>query len=452
MKTISRLFLFLAVLCLTGCSGEEQTVAFSVHEINSPNDAESYTVGVSANCPWLIYDDKNRTYTDNRTGEGDAEVRITVYSNTTTEDQTYRVTIQSRDGTSSDVLVINQEAWKETVAGKTTTIPAEGCEFSVDILTNDEVKDMQLPEWISFVSSRSLSEHVYTFKAEPNRTGKERSGTITLHGKDSSGSTTVTQKPYYPTGIEMDGLDNVFLADGNTYSFPIKPVPEYAATSGLEASMSAGNASIEDGNLLVQCSVPGTHTLKITHYGNTIYTKDITFVSPEISLNVSDGAEYCIGQPFEITADIPQEYAEISVSDETILKKTDGKYVFTKEGEAEITARNILSGKETKIHVYSSYITFPDISSSIVQIGSYSLLSCTAGVNVYDTESYTIYTTVGTGNERFTVKQGTLSGTGTLSSVSYSCELKGNFNQEDVRIHVETVTSNGEKKTKSIHL
>lgn len=373
MKTISRLFLFLAVLCLTGCSGEE--------------------------------------------------------------------------GPDVTVSII-----KETHIVNISPLPGEGCEFEADVLSNDYVESMKLPEWISFVSSRSLTKYIYKFKAEPNKTGKERSGTIIIYGEDSSGKTTVTQKPYNPTGIEIDGIDNVILADGKTYTFPIKPVPEYAGTSELKVSITAGSAFIKDGNIHICCDTAGTHTLEVMLGNKNIYTKEITFVSPEISLNVRDGAEYCIGQPFEITADIPQEYAEISVPDETILKKKDGKYVFTKEGEAEITARNILSGKETKIHVYSSYITFSDISSSMVQIGSYSILSIGTVANMYDAESYTIYITVGTDSEKLATKEGTGSGQGKLTAEEYSCTIKGNFNKEDLWIHVETVTSNGEKKTKSIHL
>lgn len=452
MKTILKTLLFMAVLCLTGCSGEDSQVTFSVHEINSPNDAQTYTVAVSANCPWLISDDRNRTYTDIRTGEGDAEVRITVYCNATTEDQTYRVIIRSRDGSCSDELVINQEAWRETHAGNISTLPAEGCEFSIDILTNDNVKEMDLPEWISFVSSRALTEHVYMFKAEPNKTGAERSGTITLYGEDSYTGTIVKQKPYYPTGIDIEEIKDVLLASGETYTFPFKPIPEYACTSELKVSTSVKSAHIENGYIHILCDEPRTHTLEILQDGKCIYSKEFVCISPEISLNISNGAEYCIATPFEINTDIPQEYAEISFSDDSVIEKVKDKYMFTKEGTVEILARNTLSGKEAKVSVSGSYITFSDISSSLIQIDGYIMISYGTVIKMYDVESYVIYSTIKGNGEKYVIKEGTGNGSGKFTTVDYAANAKGYFNQEDVWIHVEAIMTNGEKKSKSMHL
>ena len=452
MKTIMKTILMLAVLCLAGCSGEDSRVSFSIHEIDAPNDATEYSVDISANCPWIISDDNPHTYTNIRTGEGDMQVRLVVFSNQSTDDQTYKVTIQSRDGTSSDELTIHQEAWKDTQTEEQVSLPAEGGEFVVDVLSNDNMKDMDLPEWISFVSSRALNEHAFTFRAEPNMTGKERTGKIHLYGEDSQASTLVTQEPYAPTGVEVEDITDVLLASDRTYSFPIRPVPDYAGYANLEARMSAGSAYIEGGYLHVRCGTPGTCTLEILLEDKAVYSKELTFITPDIPLAVKDGDEYCIAQPFDITTGIPQEYVEITVSDATALKQEGERYAFTKEGTVEVTARNILSGNEARATVSSSYITIQHPAFSLIQVNDYCSLIVGTTVNMYDAISCTIYTTCAEDGEHMAVKEEPCSGKGKLTSVNYNVEIKGTFKKEDVEIHAEFLTADGRTIRKSVRL
>lgn len=249
MKTICKIFLLVVLLCLTGCSSDDpQSVSFSIKTHETSYLGEILTVNVTANCTWTINETSQQVLIQEMSGNGDDIIRIHIAQNTEYDDLTHSITITSEDGTSSDVLTIKQETRIGTLAESIEMLSAEGGDFTIPIKTNDEITEVDTPEWITFISSRALTDYTYSFTAEPNKTGSARNGTITIRGKYQTKTITIEQDSYAPTGVGL--LQDLKIVYTSNQSVGICLLPEYADWSKLKVKTSNScQASIEEGYL-----------------------------------------------------------------------------------------------------------------------------------------------------------------------------------------------------------
>lgn len=452
MRRILKTALLLAVLCLAGCSGDDpQSVAFSENELHTGTLGDIFTVNITANCPWSIRESSTEVLIQGATGEGSAPIRVNVAQNLSHDELEHVIVITSQDGTSSDTLTIFQQAVPGFFPGHVDAISEEGGTFSVPVMTNVTSMKIETPEWITETGSRAMDRLTYTFTAEPNKTGKVRTGNITFKGKELTGNVQVTQKAYSPTAIEITGLGEAITASETPHAFPVKVTPEYACTDNITVSTTAGKAYIKDGTLYIQSAEQGSSTIEFKSDGAVLLTSTVDFVSPELPLALKDGMEYCLGTSFGMMEGFPEKYAEISVSDSSVLVREEGGYAFRKEGTVTVSVRNTVSGKEAEFTVSGSCITFPSVSMSSIVVGSYSIVSYGVGIDMYDVSEYTVYTTYGDSTEKLGETSGTGNNPKGITSLSYSLPSFRNAEKGKIHVHVEAVIS-GEKKTRVLDL
>lgn len=297
MRRILRTVLFLAVLCLTGCSSEDpQSVAFTVHEAEVDCKGTRLTIGIQANCPWTITDEAKKTITDQKIGTGSITTQVTVFSSSSYDDQTYRVTVTSEDGSSSDVLTIRQKAKPAILADNIGLISEEGGTFTIPVKTNDNIVSVDTPEWMTYTSSRGLTGYTYVFMAEQNKTGSVRIGTIKLNGKENVTKLEVTQDSYAPASVHFEyDPSYVTKREFNVRTFAD---PEYADLSKLRIETSEGcTATIEDGYMNVKLTDYGEFSISMLTEEKEVCQIDGECVPPEPFQD--DRMESYLGQNYD---------------------------------------------------------------------------------------------------------------------------------------------------------
>ncbi len=247
MKTIMRTALLLSVLCLTGCKGEDpQSVKFLPNELYAVDYGCNISLSITANCPWRITENSDLIELDQMQGTGDATINGRLLPNTGYDALAHQITVTSQDGTSSDLCTINQGPAIKVEISEIDMLPEEGGTFFMPVQTNDVIKDVQTPEWIEFVSSRGLTGYTYTFTAEPNKTGKQREGYVTIEGETGFYDiASVMQDSYAPTSIIIEDFP-AYLTTTSFWRY-ISVEPEYADLSKLEISFpETGYAKIKE--------------------------------------------------------------------------------------------------------------------------------------------------------------------------------------------------------------
>lgn len=371
MKQLLKLFLFMGVLCMAGCSGEDpQHVAFSVNELEVGPDATRMTIGIEANCPWTITDEKNKTFTEEREGIGSMETIFIVLTNPDFEPKQYTVTITSEDGTSSDVLIVHQKEQYGLEADRSELIAAEGGEVHIPVRTNDKIDNIETPDWITFTSSRALTGYTYTFAAEPNKTGSPRKGKISLYGEHyTSSRIDVTQDSYAPTGVDTSLIPEVIavdITDGSTfdslYQYPIALVPDYADFSKLRMDYdprTQSNASIGDYTLNIKFFDKGYKSSRIGEIINlSFYNNKELIAQKEVRplfeyLTKIEERTVLVGKTTTInTGELPKEYYQIELPDDGAVTHA-GDFVLriNKLGTHSVILKSLLTGKEKNIKI-----------------------------------------------------------------------------------------------------
>ena len=246
MKTIMKTALLLAVLCLTGCKGEDpQSVKFLSNELDAVDYGCNISLSITANCPWRITENSDLVELDQMQGTGDATINGRLLPNTGYDAFAHQITVTSQDGTSSDLCTINQGPAIKVEISEIDMISEEGGTFSMPVQTNDVIKKVQTSEWITFVSSRGLTGYTYTFTAESNKTGKQREGYVWIEGETGFyDSVSVMQDSYAPTSVTVEDFP-AYVTTNGFWRF-ISAEPEYADLSKLEISFpEAGYAKID---------------------------------------------------------------------------------------------------------------------------------------------------------------------------------------------------------------
>ena len=244
MKNIT-IFLFTFLLVLSSCSKESSHVSFSTREISVGSEASSFSVNVEADCQWSIRCIEGNVQIQALISSGSGTINVLVPKNGSYEDVQHAVVIESSDGEASDKLLIKQGKAYGYETKPTSMLSCEGQEFDISLSTNDQIESVDAPEWITFLSSRALTPYTYSFKAEPNKSGAQRKGTITFRGKHKNKAVTIEQDSYEPTGVDVSLVPDVapiFYIDNTVkcelLRFPVSAIPEYADLSKISVSHS----------------------------------------------------------------------------------------------------------------------------------------------------------------------------------------------------------------------
>lgn len=359
MRHLLRAILLVSVLCMAGCKEEEpQSVAFSIHEKTLGDKGEGFYVNIDANCSWTISCDCGYNLANKESGEGPSDIFVYLFSNENYKENIYRITITSEDGTSSDVLTVTQGEKIDFIPDPSDLIHEEGGEFHITAKTNDEITSITTPEWITWNSSRALSEHTYSFTVEPNKTGTKRDGHIRFIGKRTDQNVTVTQNSFMPTGVKILSTP-IYALTGEAVSLDIALEPEYADDSELYIKILHDGREIKstysNHQLQFTASYAGEYTLEF--YGNDtlIQTETIEAFDKEfMGLNCEESC--LVGDIIDINVSIPMNICSIEiVGGKNILEKvSETKYVVTGEGSFTFIGTNTLTGNKNKKTVNSS--------------------------------------------------------------------------------------------------
>lgn len=353
MKHLSKLFLIMTILCLTGCSEDEepQSVAFSIDEVKVGPGATRMSITVEANCPWTITDEKDRTFTEIRQGSGTVETPFIVFTNPDYETKQYTVTVTSKDGTSTDVLTVTQGEAFGLEAGKASPVAAEGGTIDIPVRTNDQIGNIETPEWIAFTSSRALTGYTYTFTAEPNKTGSPRTGYISLKGKNyTSSRIEVKQDSYAPTGVIIEGLPTKTVE--KSLSFAVQLEPSYADWDKLNiTSDNASNVWLNGQTASVELKEYGKSTINFYGDGKEIYSTQVERFPSKI-LPYSDDINVYWGEEFLLSYNYKSDDYVVKIENPEIIKpEEDGKLKASNVGASAITVRHEELGLEDKVTV-----------------------------------------------------------------------------------------------------
>lgn len=224
----------------------------------------------------------------------------------------------------------------------------EGGTVTVPVKTNDEITDVQTPDWITFTSSRALTGYTYTFTAEPNKTRKARKDYIFINGENSSERIEVSQDSYTPDSAWVD-VPTCVIRD-TSGSYPINTVPEYADASKVDVIENEFylHSRITDNELHLNFLSLATNYLEEVSFqlgisGKVVSEYTIGILRPDMYLR-SQRYMYYPGENFRIET-IPEPYGKITYSDpDIIVKLEDGRLHAVKNGTCTITATNLASG------------------------------------------------------------------------------------------------------------
>lgn len=382
MKTLWNFILFLAVLCLAGCSSEDpQSVAFSMKEMTVDSKSNFIKVDIQSNCAWTIRPEKGNPVSSMDAGVGPATITVSVKENVTYDDMAHAIAIYSEDGTSADRLNITQKAAFGLEAVAPDMLDCEGGTFDVKVNTNDEIEKVDVPEWITFTGSRALTGYTYTFTAEPNKTGSPRTGSVRIVGKNKATQFDVKQDSYAPTGVDVSGIPKVvpiiwegFSTVAEPLFYPIQIIPEYADYSKLSVKSSVEEvfkASIVDSTVKIEFE-PG-YGSSINKHRLDFFSGDVKIASAEFSAIQETLYDYkkittCKGSTFSIPTNFLQTkyYDFILPENGGITYLGNFKFKANIEGDYKITMVSLLSGRTKDIDVkVSKYVAKASASYSV---------------------------------------------------------------------------------------
>lgn len=441
MKTLWNFILLMGILCLAGCSSDEpQSVSFPEERIESPSCGWTYNLNIEANCPWSIRSESPNIRIEPSSGKGSSTSVLHLPENNTYDDITFRITVTSEDGTSSDVLTIVQKAMTGLEVERTGIISEEGGTFTMSVRTNDNITTVGTPDWITFTSSRALTGYTYTFSAEPNKTGAVRKGTVSFNGEGGSYQTEVTQDSYAPDSAWVEVP--VCVLRGTSGDYPIHVVPEYADMSKVTVTENCFylNAGISDNKLHLDFHSLETDYLEEVSFqlnvnGEAVSEYTVGIVRPDIYLT-SPRYMYYPGENFYIET-IPEPYSKITYSNpDVITKLEDGRLHAAKNGTCTITVTNMASEAVT-----SKTFTVYDIALDSKYYGVSNPHDDLWELTIHGTARgrgitlYKMYITLEGSTEQLAVKQG--SGNDNTYSINYSGTIS--FNGMDYESAIDII-------------
>lgn len=366
MKNFFKTWLLLTVLCIAGCSGEDDPQSVSILTEDAAVTAEggSLTLSIEANCPWTVSEQSDLVTVTQATGSGNASVKVQIARNAAYDGVTHTIAVTSEDGTSTDRFTVTQEQSYAVQAGSHDMLDCGGGTFSVPVSTNDNISKVEVPDWITFIESRALTGYTYTFTAESNRTGAVRQAAVRIVGARSDGEFTVKQDSYAPASAEAEIPAIVEMAQlPVTASVGISP--EYADWSKLTAEADGCTATIADRMLTVNAASAGTFTVRLLSGGSELLSSELTVVdsfdADSVAISLPDSLAMS-DEPYTFGVTLIPGYADGN----RISAKASGAEVSFMDGILSVTARqegtcriSILSSDK---EIYSKDITVYDAS------------------------------------------------------------------------------------------
>ena len=373
MKKILSIIMLLGVLCLAGCSEEvPQNVFFDKEEATVTSFENSVNVGISADCKWNIQVTSGNPTVSVMSGEGQAFITVTVRNNKTYDGIDHTIVITSENGKSSDSFTIHQWPLLETTADS-PLVSCEGGSFDVKMKSSDTFSNVETPDWITFTSSRAMKDYVYSFTAEPNKTGKMRTGSVWLKGMLIHEEIIIKQSPYSPTSVTLGEIPEHVFA-GEKFELNVSPEPEYADDSNISVKVLRNGKEVEStfeyNRLQFYPSYSGEYTLEFYEGAKLLRSEVIKVLNGDIHMSLSCGESCLVGDTINVMVDIPMDMCSIKADgDKGALEKiSETTYVVKKEGVFYFTATNILSGRKDQSSVNASFVisnSWRDIKPSL---------------------------------------------------------------------------------------
>lgn len=388
--------MLLGVLCLAGCSEEvPQNVFFDKEEATVTSFENSVNVGISADCKWNIQVTSGNPTVSVTSGEGQAFITVTVRKNKTYDGIDHTIVITSENGKSSDSFTIHQWPLLETTADS-PLVSCEGGSFDVKVKSSDTFSDVETPDWITFTSSRAMKDYVYSFKAEPNKTGKMRTGSVWLKGMLIHEEIVIKQDSYAPTGVVVNGASEKTVE--SELNFDVELVPEYADWSKIKIETSKDmNATLSNGTLSVKLNGYGIHTLKIKKAKNdtpeiigseVLYSLPIERFPDRILSNTDQRILY-VGEEFSLKPIYESEDYVYSISDNSIISIDENNtFTATGKGHATISVEHPKLGLKESVDIKVQDIIFTAWMDSYLNWSSSWSVNIIAVVDGTDITSY----------------------------------------------------------------
>ena len=227
MKRINIFIWLLCALTIYSCKDEKVPQNFSVacQEYKVGSKGGSFSASVVSNYDWTA-SSPNEWITTTVYDQEDDYVKVMVEKNTTLEDRTGSVIIQSGDW--SHTIKVFQEQSSDIVLNETSyKLSDEGGSISVELEANATYGIKITEEWIQEdVSSRAMEGYTHTFVISPNETFDDRSGYIIFEMKDKADTVTVWQSQ--KNGLILTEKEQVVHEDGGQISFEVKANVDYS--------------------------------------------------------------------------------------------------------------------------------------------------------------------------------------------------------------------------------
>ena len=373
MKKILSFILLLGLLCIAGCSEDiPQNVFFDKEEATVTSFENSVNVGISADCKWNIQVTSGNPTISVMSGEGQAFITVTVRKNKTYDGIDHTIVITSENGKSSDSFTIHQWPVLETTADS-PLVSCEGGSFDVKVKSSDTFSNVETPDWITFTSSRAMKDYVYSFTAEPNKTGKQRTGSVWLKGMLVHEEIIIKQSPYIPTGVTLGEIPEYVFTE-EKFVLDVSPEPEYSDGSSLSAKvLYNGNeveSSFEYSRLQFYPSYSGEYTLEFYQGPALLRTEVVKVYNGDVHMSLSCGESCLVGDTINVKVDIPMDMCTIKADGDkgTLEKINETTYVVKKEGSFSFTATNTLTGRKDQNYVNAALVisrSWKDLKSSL---------------------------------------------------------------------------------------
>ena len=245
------------------------------------------------------------------------------------------------------------------------------------VSTNDNITSVEVPEWITFTSSRALKDYTYTFEAKPNKSGGPRRDVIRLRGSDSSDYVLVEQDSYNPTSIKLNLTDKAIPVTyknqrtlSDVVSIPFTMEPEYADLSKITISSDLRSdcvLSLSDGNLNIQfCDWNlmngGVKYVRFYSDGKKIGDSAILPVYGELP-DFSDVTVFA-GQEITLSTLVAADYISVTADKDAVVYLGNKKLKPLKTGKHTVTITHTLTGEEkemtidARLYMINAYVSY----------------------------------------------------------------------------------------------